>query len=163
MEKDYYRKYYQEHKQHRIEQKNEYRKTIKGRASYLRDGYIHQDKRDNNGECTLTTDDIVELLNQGCYWCGETDWHKLGADRLDNSKPHTKENCVCACLNCNLKRQRKSEMKKVIQYTKDGDFVNEFESTLKASKLTGINQGNISLCCLGKRKSAGGYVWQFVA
>ena len=54
-------------------------------------------------------------------------------------------------------------MKKVIQYTKDGDFVYEFESTLEASKTTGINQGNISLCCLGKRPSAGGFVWQFAA
>lgn len=163
MKKEYDKKYFQDHKEEIRIKKNEYRKTLKGRASYLRDGYIKQDKRNGLGECTLTTDDIVNIITQPCHWCGETDWTKLGIDRLDNSKPHTLENCVCSCFACNSKKQRKSEMKKINQFTIDGLFITEYQSANDASKATGINQGNISLCCLGKRKTAGGFVWQFAA
>lgn len=145
------------------EYKKEYRKTLKGRANALKYGYRNQDRKYNVGECTLTTDDIVSMFLKGCHWCGEKDFMKLGVDRLDNSKPHTPENCVCSCWACNDKRAKKEHSKPVVQYTVDNEFVCEYKSTLEAAKTTGINQGNISLCCLGKRKSAGGFVWQFVA
>lgn len=161
--KAYTKEYRKKHNEELTVKKKSYRKTKTGRASYLRDGYILQDKRYNKGQCTLTTNDILEMFDNGCYWCGEKDWHKLGADRIDNSKPHTKENCVCSCLSCNIKRAAKEHSKSVLQYTLNGEFVAEYNSTNEASKATDINQGNISLCCLGKRKSAGGYVWQFVA
>lgn len=53
--------------------------------------------------------------------------------------------------------------KPVIQYTKDGMFVTKYQSVIEAEKQTNIDHSNIIKCCLGKRKSAGGYVWQFVA
>lgn len=37
-----------------------------------------------------------------------------------------------------------------------------YESMLQASEETGVNQGNISLCCRGKRKTAGGKHWEYV-
>ena len=36
-----------------------------------------------------------------------------------------------------------------------------FPSLMEAERVTGINDGNISKCCLGKLKSAGGYVWRY--
>ena len=36
-----------------------------------------------------------------------------------------------------------------------------YESALAASKATGIHQGNISACCNGKNKTAGGYRWAY--
>ena len=51
--------------------------------------------------------------------------------------------------------------KPVIQFTKEGTFVAEYESTLVAKNITGINSSNISKCCLGKRKSAGGFKWAY--
>lgn len=36
-----------------------------------------------------------------------------------------------------------------------------FESTSDAARKLGIVQSNISYCCLGKRKTAGGYHWQY--
>jgi len=53
--------------------------------------------------------------------------------------------------------------KPVIQLTKDGEFVSQYPSISEASRQTNIVRININNCCLGKRKSAGGYVWQFVA
>ena len=37
-----------------------------------------------------------------------------------------------------------------------------YSSAHEASRQTGINQGHISLCCNGKRQTAGGFHWEFV-
>ena len=37
----------------------------------------------------------------------------------------------------------------------------EYESALEASKATGIHQGNISACCNGRCKTAGGFKWAY--
>ena len=37
-----------------------------------------------------------------------------------------------------------------------------YDSVTAASEQTGINLSNISQCCLGKRKTASGFHWQFV-
>ena len=36
----------------------------------------------------------------------------------------------------------------------------QFHSQAEASRKTGIRQGDISSCCSGRYKSAGGYVWR---
>lgn len=51
--------------------------------------------------------------------------------------------------------------KSVIQYTKDSEFVNEYVSATEAGIITGISQKNISCCCTGRLKSAGGYIWKY--
>ena len=38
----------------------------------------------------------------------------------------------------------------------------EFESIREASRQIGVCQSNISRCCKGERKSAGGYIWRYV-
>ena len=37
-----------------------------------------------------------------------------------------------------------------------------YESSCEASRKLKINQSNISACCLGKRKIAGGYHWKYI-
>jgi hypothetical protein len=49
----------------------------------------------------------------------------------------------------------------VIQYSTDGNKIAEFSSLKKASKQTNIVRSNISLCCLNKHNTAGGYVWRY--
>ena len=51
--------------------------------------------------------------------------------------------------------------KKVYQYTKDGSFIREWPYMNEASKTLKIQKTSISACCLGKRPSAGGYVWRY--
>lgn len=53
-----------------------------------------------------------------------------------------------------------SSYKKVIQI-KNGKIITEFYGTQEAQRQTGIQQSSISLCCNGKRKSAGGYQWKY--
>ena len=54
-----------------------------------------------------------------------------------------------------------SQGKAVIGINKVSGLILEFPSTREASRQTKINQGNISSCCQGKRKSAGGFYWHY--
>lgn len=49
--------------------------------------------------------------------------------------------------------------KKIYQYTLDGTFVAIFESARCASKITNIHPSDINSACVGKKASAGGYLW----
>ena len=42
-----------------------------------------------------------------------------------------------------------------------GELLETFPSTCEAERVTGIANQNISSCCLGKKKSAGGYKWRY--
>lgn len=84
-----------------------YRSAKKGRAKNLLSGYKQKDEMRNRGECLIDEQWIINnIFNSKCVYCGESDWHKLGADRIDNTLPHTPENCVCSCWDCNNKRNR---------------------------------------------------------
>lgn len=82
-----------------------YRSTPEGRAKMLLDGYKYSDNLYNRGECTLTSEWIIEhIFSEPCHYCGKTDWHELGCDRIDNALPHTPENVVPCCYDCNCKK-----------------------------------------------------------
>lgn len=63
-----------------------------------------------------------------------------------------------------LKRENKLHKGKcpVIQYTLFGEKVACFDSYMEAQRATNIRSGNISLCCQGKRHTAGGFIWRDV-
>lgn len=84
-------------------------KTPYGRAKNLINNYKQKDKKANRGECTLTPEWIVEnIFSKPCHYCGETDWEKIGCDRIYNLKPHTPDNVVPCCQKCNTRRGRLS-------------------------------------------------------
>ena len=51
--------------------------------------------------------------------------------------------------------------KKILQFTKSGEFIKEWTSMSEAERELGIAHSSISGCCNGKLKSAGGYVWEY--
>jgi hypothetical protein len=51
--------------------------------------------------------------------------------------------------------------KKIVQLTKDNQYIKTWDSAINASKELEINKGNISSACTGKVKSAGGFKWMF--
>ena len=57
----------------------------------------------------------------------------------------------------------KTAPKEVLQFTKEGKFVNEFPSTQEAFRCTGIYQSRICYCCKNIKgyNSAGGYIWKY--
>lgn len=100
------REYYLQHREEKIKKSIEYTKTKPGRASQIKNTYRTSDIESGRGECTLTQRWILEnIFNSACIYCGDSDWHHLGCDRVDNSLPHTPENCVCACGICNIERE----------------------------------------------------------
>lgn len=49
--------------------------------------------------------------------------------------------------------------KAVIQYDKNHTMLNTFDSATDAERKTGIY--HVTECCKGKRKTAGGYIWEY--
>ena len=58
-------------------------------------------------------------------------------------------------------RMAEKKSKSVLQYTKSGEFVREWKSATDVQRNLNYSQGNISSCCIGKLKSANGFVWKF--
>jgi hypothetical protein len=78
--------------------------TMSERADRLANAYKKIDIRKGHKN-NITGDYILKhIFTQPCKKCGETDWHKLGCDRIDNTKGHLIDNVVCACRLCNLER-----------------------------------------------------------
>ena len=54
---------------------------------------------------------------------------------------------------------RRTNVKPVMQYERNGDFVGEYFSAQEAKRVTGIS--HINECCKGRRKTAGNYIWRY--
>lgn len=87
-----------------------------------------------------------------------------------NHKDECKTNNVvenlewCSCqYNLNYgthnERMRKTQGKAILQFTKDGEFVKEWESMRCAKRELGII--NITQALKGRYKTAGGFVWKY--
>ena len=97
----------------------EYRSTRQGRAVNLCNSYKNRDLIHNydisqNIDSKWIIDNIFS--GQSCIYCGESDWTRLGCDRIDNSKPHTPDNVVCACGLCNIEKQDGFTVEEFRQY-----------------------------------------------
>ena len=51
--------------------------------------------------------------------------------------------------------------KRIFQFSLDMKFIKEYPSISEGSRQTGVSLTSISNCCLGKQKTAGGFIWQF--
>lgn len=74
------------------------------RAKWLLSSYNTMDRNNALGRGDLTAQWIVEnIFTKPCAHCGITGWDVIGCNRLDNTKPHTKDNVEPCCLDCNVK------------------------------------------------------------
>lgn len=102
---EYYKQYQVDNASKLKEYKETYYSTMHGRALRLVGHYKREDNKFERGECTLSEQWIIDnIFHKACEYCGESDWHKLGCDRKDNSLPHTPDNCVPCCFDCNRKK-----------------------------------------------------------
>ena len=109
------RKQYYTEKRHVIIERNKYYyNTLKGYCGHLLRNYISADKEkerigDNLLQNYISLELLTKIVQQPCFYgCGEADWHNMGIDRIDNSKPHTIDNIVPCCTKCNRERGTKS-------------------------------------------------------
>ena len=135
--------------------------TPMGRASSLVNAYNQNDKKHNRGKGDLTAKWIVENIFSKPCKCGKTGWEVIGCNRIDNDKPHTKDNVEPCCKECNDELHCNEISKTVYQYTLDEELVGVYKSTREAAKINNFSQGDIYSCCIGKRKSHNGYKWFF--
>ena len=97
----------------------------RNKASKMVSAYRIKDKK-KGLECDLTIEDMLDIMNHPCVYCGDT--KRIGCDRIDNSKWHTKDNVVPCCVECNKARSDYfsfEEMKKLggtIREIKSGRF-----------------------------------------
>lgn len=106
--KEIHKDYYKRNKERIIEYQKQYQveydKTMMARANSLLSAYNEADKKRNRGKGDLTAKWIVEnIFTKKCNHCGESDWRLIGCNRLDNSKPHTKDNVEPCCGKCNIR------------------------------------------------------------
>lgn len=99
------KEYYLKNKDKIKEYNKNYSKTQYGRAYRLVNNYKLMDKRKGfEPSVDFNAQWIVDnIFSKPCPYCGETDWHLLGCNRIDDSKPHTKDNVEPCCKNCNCK------------------------------------------------------------
>jgi hypothetical protein len=85
------------------------------------------------------------------------DRYLANLDIIKQDKPKISELCKqVSASNC-----KRLFSKPIVQYDKSMNSVNEYESLSEASRQTNINAQNISSVCLGRNKSAGGYIWKY--
>lgn len=155
----------EKHKERYKTYMKEYEQKKKGtkerRAHNLVSTYKTEDKKHKRGECTITAQWIIDnIFTKKCVHCGESDWAKLGCNRLDNSKPHTEDNVEPCCHDCNNRLGWNERRKKVWQYTLNGELVAVWESAKDAEK-NGFVSECIYRCCLGKYKTHKGFKWSY--
>lgn len=159
------RNYYKTHKDIREKWKKNNLKYVRASNQYQK--YKKMDKHNGFGEVIDFTPQwiIDNIYTKSCVHCGETDWTKLGCNRLDNSKPHTIDNVEPCCLECNLRLageyNSSRESKFVDQIDKlTGEVLKTWKSSREAAKQLGLNESHIASCRRGERKTHGGYLWK---
>lgn len=158
--------YHKEYRKNHIDERKEWYRTQYGRASYLASDYANFDKLSGRPAGDLTAQWIVDnIFTKPCAHCGETDWRKIGCNRLDNSKPHTTDNVEPCCWKCNTQLARKIQGKNVYQYTLDNELIKVWETAGECGR-NGFGQGAVSACCRKNFHRPGndtykGYRWSY--
>ena len=63
--------------------------------------------------------------------------------------------------NSKISEEHTCNRKAIQQFNKQNEYITEYTSIQEASRVTGINHGNISSVCNHKLKSAGGFHWNY--
>ena len=67
-----------------------------------------------------------------------------------------------ACKGHSVSEDHRAKLsKKILQFTKSGEFIHEWPSVREAERELGIARSSICRCCNEKLKSAGGFIWKY--
>lgn len=106
------KEYYLKNKNIIYQRTNQY--LMKNKEQRFLTNYKYSDKK-KSLICNLTIEWIKEnITSKSCTYCGDTE--NISCDRIDNSKGHTKDNCVPCCYTCNKTRMNNysfEEMKEI--------------------------------------------------
>ena len=104
----------------------------------------------------------VRSLERPYTVCSKTIINHKDENPLNNRM----ENLEWCTIEYNLKygtrqeRISRNRKRKVLQYSSEGEYIAEYDGAIDAENATGIKRQNISKVILGKRHTAGGYIWK---
>jgi len=160
-----------------LEKCKDYGRTKKGLITKIYSGQRRRSKLRGYKMPTYTKSDLkdwlfAQSLFHHLYHLWEvSNFDKMlvpSVDRINDYLPYTFSNIQLMTWRENNKKgyidrsngKNNKANKTVFQYTKDDFFIEEYISISEASRQTKVNIGNISECCKGKRKTAGGFMWR---
>lgn len=129
---------------------------IKYFGTYGRTGYNGTLGGDGKRYITTTDEEFIEyFIGEGNRLMGHT------AAYFDVHVKTLRE--ILRKNNINIPKNNMTSCKKVSQYTKEGEYIQTFDSIVSATRHLGVKvyEGKISMVCRGQRKSAYGYTWKF--
>ena len=63
--------------------------------------------------------------------------------------------------NSNYGTRNERLSRKILQYSKSGEFIKEWPGAFEVERELNINHSNIAACCKCKRNFAGGFIWKY--
>lgn len=117
-------------------------------------------------QINILTGDIVNCFDSLAEAERATSISKVTICNVCNGKGKTAGGFYWKYLNNdeNIKNKKKTSNsweKPVNCYDKQGKFLKQYKSITEAYNDTGINKGNIGEVCKGRRKTAGGFRWEY--
>lgn len=87
----------------------------------------------------------------------------IDEDKTNNCVENLEYCDVSYNINYGTRNERVSKTKSIpiLQFTREMEFIKRWESATQVERELGIDQGNICMCCKGKIKTCGGYVWGY--
>ena len=157
---------------------NDYHRTKDGLITKIYSAQKRYSRHRNHPVPSYTMVELRDwMFSQRCFHELFDNWKQSNykkdltpsCDRLDDYKPYTLDNLrVVTWMENNIRaREDKKngintkDCEAIFQIDFNNNIIEEHYSASQASRTTGINRGNISSVCLGKRKTAGGYKWRY--
>lgn len=115
--------------------------------------HINTIKTDN---VVLLSDDGKTILYTNLRWCTQR-------ENCNNplTRKHISENASKPCLGKLGSEHHRSIS--IVQLDLNGKFIKKWSCAAEVERELGINHSNITACCLGKRKSVGGFKWMYAS
>lgn len=112
---------------------------------------------------TEDTKEKIRNARKGSYLTDETKEKLSKANSGSNNpfygKKHTEESRKK--MSESLRGINSPNTKRVIQFDKQGNFIQIWDYIKQAAEALGINNCSIGACCRGSRKTAGGFKWEY--
>ena len=141
------KKYFEEHPDQKVLASENMKKFLKTEA-----GKEFQKKSAESRK----NDEFMKKLSVKCREANNTDEYKKRQSEIVKNmwKSAEYKDSHSGANNCNAQAVR--------QYDLNRNFVAEYSTITEASEKTGVNSSKISMVAKGKRKSSGGYLWEYV-
>ena len=136
--------------------KEKIRKQGKNHKGYLNVNLCKEGKRKNYLVHRIVCQAFIENTNN--FRCVNHKDENKENNQIDNLE--WCDNKYNSNYGTSIQRRVEKQSKQVYQYDKNGTLVSIWESTNEVGR-NGFNQGNVTSCCNGNRKSHKGFKWSY--